>query len=194
MSNNTVNVKVNPTLYPHLLSQNVKVYEFNTTTNTYTFLGVSQVDGEGNCSFNTLGTGTYFLTTMDAPVWDKSNAKLVYSDTFNYTGLPDSSKWAYDVGNGVDGWGNHEAEYYEDANPNNVNVNNGVLTLTALYNATGINDGSKVLNYTSTRMYTKQSWLYGKVEVTAMLPDAVGTWPAIWMMPETSTFGASGIA
>lgn len=190
MSNNTVNVKVNPTLYPHLLSQNVKVYEFDTTTNTYTFLGVSQVDGEGNCTFNTLGTGTYFLTTMDAPVWDKSNAKLVYSDTFDYTGLPDSSKWAYDVGNGVDGWGNHEAEYYQDANPNNVNVNNGVLTLTALYNATGINDGSKVLNYTSTRMYTKQSWLYGKVEVTAMLPNAVGTWPAIWMMPETSTFGA----
>ena len=61
MSNNTVNVKVNPTLYPHLLSQNVKVYEFNTTTNTYTFLGVSQVDGEGNCTFNTLGTGTYFF-------------------------------------------------------------------------------------------------------------------------------------
>lgn len=190
MSNNTVNVKVNPTLYPHLLRQNVKVYEFNTTTNTYTFLGVSQVDEEGNCSFNTLGTGTYFLTTMDAPVWDKSNAKLVYSDTFDYTGLPDSSKWAYDVGNGVDGWGNNEAEYYQDANPNNVNVNNGVLTLTALYDATGISDGSKLLNYTSTRMYTKQSWLYGKVEVTAMLPAAVGTWPAIWMMPETSTFGA----
>lgn len=189
MGSSSINITVNPTLYPHLISQNVKVYEFNTSTNTYTFLGVSNVDAEGNCSINTLGNGTYFITPMDAPTYDIGNVKLVYSDTFDYAGLPNSENWAYDTGNN-NGWGNDELEYYQDANSSNVNVDNGVLSLTALYNATGITENSKTYNYTSTRMYTKQSWLYGKVEVTAMLPDAVGTWPAIWMMPENSTFGA----
>ena len=32
--------------------------------------------------------------------------KLVWSDEFNGTGLPDSTKWAYDIGNW--GWGNNE--------------------------------------------------------------------------------------
>ena len=31
--------------------------------------------------------------------------KLAWSDEFNTPGLPDSTKWTYDVG--VTGWGNH---------------------------------------------------------------------------------------
>ncbi|MBP9195311.1 MAG: hypothetical protein KBF57_11550, partial [Saprospiraceae bacterium] len=40
---------------------------------------------------------------------------LIWSDEFDGTGLPDSSKWTYDVGNGcpqVCGWGNNELQYY----------------------------------------------------------------------------------
>ena len=36
--------------------------------------------------------------------------KLVWSDEFNYTGLPDSTKWNYDIGG--DGWGNNELQFY----------------------------------------------------------------------------------
>ncbi len=36
--------------------------------------------------------------------------KLVWSDEFNYTGLPDSTKWNYDTGG--DGFGNNEAQFY----------------------------------------------------------------------------------
>jgi hypothetical protein len=36
--------------------------------------------------------------------------KLVWSDEFNYKGLPDSTKWNYDVGG--DGFGNNEAQFY----------------------------------------------------------------------------------
>ena len=35
--------------------------------------------------------------------------KLVWSDEFNYNGLPDSTKWNYDVGG--NGWGNNELQY-----------------------------------------------------------------------------------
>jgi len=36
--------------------------------------------------------------------------QLVWSDEFNYTGLPDPTKWNYDVGGW--GWGNNELQYY----------------------------------------------------------------------------------
>lgn len=42
--------------------------------------------------------------------WPQKNVKphLVWSDEFNYSGLPDSSKWNYDVG--CSGWGNNEKQ------------------------------------------------------------------------------------
>ena len=59
----------------------------------------------------------------------KSPLKLVWSDEFNYNGLPDNSKWGYDVGGS--GWGNNEAQYYTQADTNNAFVKNGVLTIVA---------------------------------------------------------------
>lgn len=44
-----------------------------------------------------------------------SRQQLVWSDEFEYTGTPDSTKWDYDLGDGcpnVCGWGNNEWEYY----------------------------------------------------------------------------------
>ncbi|HRI60996.1 MAG TPA: glycoside hydrolase family 16 protein, partial [Saprospiraceae bacterium] len=35
---------------------------------------------------------------------------LVWSDEFKYNGLPDTTKWAYDIGG--HGWGNQELQYY----------------------------------------------------------------------------------
>src|ERR1700712_3149566 len=55
----------------------------------------------------------------------KKKWKLVWSDEFNYTGLPDSSKWTYDVGG--DGWGNHELEFYTSKRQENARVENGNL-------------------------------------------------------------------
>ncbi|MDV7394812.1 hypothetical protein RZS08_25730, partial [Arthrospira platensis SPKY1] len=33
-----------------------------------------------------------------------------WADEFDYEGLPDPSKWDYDIGGG--GWGNNELQYY----------------------------------------------------------------------------------
>jgi len=55
--------------------------------------------------------------------------KLVWSDEFNYTGLPDSAKWSYNVGG--NGWGNQELQYYTSKKPSNARVENGSLVIEA---------------------------------------------------------------
>ena len=49
------------------------------------------------------------------PVVIKSNTEgkgweLIWSDEFNGLGLPDTTKWTFDIGNW--GWGNNELQYY----------------------------------------------------------------------------------
>jgi len=47
---------------------------------------------------------------------DPEGYQLVWSDEFDYEGLPDSKKWSYDVGDACDlpcgcGWGNNELQW-----------------------------------------------------------------------------------
>ena len=113
--------------------------------------------------------------------------KLVWSDEFNYTGSPDSTKWNYDLGDGcpnVCGWGNNELEYYTK-DSKNVRAQNGVLIIEAH------KEGKGSKQYTSTRMVSKfkGDWLYGRIEVKAKLPRGKGTWPAIWMLSTDWKYG-----
>lgn len=104
---------------------------------------------------------------------------LVWQDEFNYKGLPDSTKWRYDVGG--HGWGNNEKQFYRAASLENAYVQNGNLYIVALKKA------YEGLNYTSAKLTTYQTLglQYGKVEVRAKLPKGKGNWPAIWMLPES---------
>lgn len=105
----------------------------------------------------------------------KSSYQLVWSDEFNYAGLPDSSKWGYNLGAG--GWGNQESQYYTN-HLHNAEVKKGSLHITAKKEH---HEGSE---YTSARLLTKNkfSFTYGKVVARAKLPFGKGTWPAIWML------------
>lgn len=106
----------------------------------------------------------------------KKYAKLVWSDEFNKNGLPDKSKWNYDVGG--DGWGNNELQYYTSERLKNARVENGLLIIEAY------RENWQNRNYTSARLVTKAKgdWKYGRIEVRAKLPEGLGTWPAIWML------------
>lgn len=106
----------------------------------------------------------------------------VWQDEFNYTGLPDATKWGYDLGGG--GWGNNELEYYTNS-IDNASVGNGLLTITAK------KEVKENRNYTSARLVSKGKgdFLYGRIEVKAKLPGGKGTWPAIWMLSTDWTYG-----
>lgn len=119
-----------------------------------------------------LFTALVFLQAADK----KPTYKLVWSDEFNYDGLPDPAKWDYNVGG--HGWGNAEEQFYTKARKENARVENGHLIIEARREPMEKNA------YTSARLVTKgiAEWQYGKVEVKAKIPDGRGTWPAIWML------------
>lgn len=108
----------------------------------------------------------------DDPNYDPN---LVWSEEFNYTGLPDPTKWNFETGGG--GWGNNELQYYTDSE-NNAYVDNGVLTITAREEQVGGRD------YTSARITTQGKFdvKYGRIEARIKLPYGQGIWPAFWML------------
>ena len=113
--------------------------------------------------------------------------KLVWADEFEKDGAPDESKWDYDLGDGCPqncGWGNNELQYYTRDSAN-VRVTGGVLVIRAR------KDSVQNKAYTSAKIVSrgKGDWTYGRLEVKARLPEGVGTWPAIWMLPTDWKYG-----
>jgi beta-glucanase (GH16 family) len=109
--------------------------------------------------------------------------QLVWSDEFDYTGLPDPAKWGYDAGG--NGWGNKELQFYTKQRKENARVEHGRLIIEAR------REEWENRHYTSARLVTKNKgdWTYGRVEVSAKLPSGRGTWPAIWMLPTGWEYG-----
>lgn len=109
--------------------------------------------------------------------------KLVWSDDFNYTGLPDSNKWKYDTGG--HGWGNKELQFYTESRKENARVENGSLIIEAR------RDNWTGHEFTSARLVSKGKgdWTYGRFEARAKLPTGTGVWPAIWMLPTGWKYG-----
>jgi len=110
-----------------------------------------------------------------SPAQSTKKYKLIWSDEFNKDGLPDSTKWGYNLGAG--GWGNQESQYYTNRISNAV-VKNGTLKIIATKEKFDSSD------YTSARLLTKNKFTfkYGKVTARAKVPFGKGTWPAIWML------------
>lgn len=100
--------------------------------------------------------------------------KLVFEDTFESKTL-NRDIWTPETGG--HGFGNREAQYYTD-NPNNIDLSEGYLQIRAQKESYMGNE------YTSAKLttYPNQMFLYGKIEVEAILPRGAGTWPAIWML------------
>jgi len=114
------------------------------------------------------------------------NYRLIWNDEFDYPGLPDSTKWEYDTEGNDSGWGNNEAQYYTKNNIKNAHVENGILNITAHH------EEYEGKEFTSARLRSKADWQYGRIEVKARIPDALGTWSAIWMMPGNWSFSDGG--
>ncbi|MCH4822274.1 family 16 glycosylhydrolase [Gramella lutea] len=110
------------------------------------------------------------------PDFESQFTNEIWSDEFEGDAL-DTDNWNYEIGNGTNGWGNNEAQYYTDSE-DNVRVEDGNLVITARREA------ESGFDFTSARITTKDKFefTYGRVEVRAKLPEGGGTWPAIWML------------
>lgn len=102
------------------------------------------------------------------------HGQLIWSDEFNYSGLPDSAKWTFEHGMKR----NNEAQYYTNKRKENAWVENGNLVITAR------KEQYKNAEYTSASIETigKKEFLYGRIEMRAKLPLGRGTWPALWLL------------
>lgn len=122
----------------------------------------------------------------------QADTNIVWSDEFDGTAL-DTNHWTYDIGNGfwvsdpgfwIPGWGNNELEYYT-SRTQNVHVAGGLLHIAARRENYG------GFSYTSGRIKSAGLFArkYGRIDFRVKLPEGIGFWPALWMMPQNSPYG-----
>lgn len=104
--------------------------------------------------------------------------KLVWRDEFN--NHFDKNNWIAEVNDW--GGGNQELQYYTDRKEN-VFVKNGLL------NIVGRKERYLTRDFTSARLTSTQSWIYGRFEVRAKLPEGQGIWPSIWLRSAENPYG-----
>ena len=126
----------------------------------------------------TVAPGKDTLARQD-PTWQP-----VWSDEFDTPGLPDPSKWSYEVGG--HGWGNRELQFYTGGRRENARVEDGKLIIEAR------REDWQDKQYTSARLNSRAGWTYGRIHVRAKLPRGRGTWPAIWMLPVRGEYAKGG--
>ena len=107
--------------------------------------------------------------------------EVIWSDEFDYTGVPDATKWNYHSG----GIGNNEQQGYTSSIKNSY-VENGSLRITAIKEPTVYRQTT--YPYSSARLNTANKFTvqYGRIEASIWIPGDAGVWPAFW------TLGASG--
>lgn len=144
---------------------------------------------EAQTAVNNLAQGTYqfvlvvtdnqgaemrdtVTVTVNSKVWT-----LVFEDNFNTTGSFDNSKWHY-CPRGTPSWAK-----YLTSTPDYASLDGSNLVL-KMDNKTISGDA---VPYHSGGIQTsgKFAFKYGKVEVRAKFTQGIGSWPAIWMMPES---------
>lgn len=120
--------------------------------------------------------------TLSPAIIAGEKTTLKWSDDFSAPTI-DTSAWRITEGNGcpeICGFGNNELQTYGNAKQN-LRIEDGKLVIEA-------HKGEK---FTSAKLTTQNmpGWQYGKISVRAKLPTGVGTWPAIWMLPDANRFG-----
>jgi len=113
---------------------------------------------------------------------------LAWSDEFNGAAgsAVDGTKWVLETGNGSNGWGNHERQYYTNTTKNVSMDGAGNLVITAYKESLGkkFRCWYGECQYTSARLKTQGKFeqAYGRFEARLRIPYGQGIWPAFWML------------
>ena len=103
--------------------------------------------------------------------------KLIkHYDFVNQTEI-NRDEWNIEVG---EKWSNKELQHYVDSE-NNLYFEDGLRIKATLEN--GVIKSSRI------NTKSKFSMKYGKIEILAKVPKGLGTWPALWMMPQLAKHG-----
>ncbi|GHU68432.1 hypothetical protein FACS189413_05290 [Bacteroidia bacterium] len=119
--------------------------------------------------------------------------KLVWSDEFDGTGLPDPAKWGYEVGYVRNG----ELQYFTKSRVENAYQEGGYLHIKAMKDDPVYDNDGNLLNTKTDRITSasiitkgKAAWTYGRIEARVKVPGPNrGSWPAVWMMPQDNRWG-----
>lgn len=106
---------------------------------------------------------------------------LLWHDEFDGDEL-DETIWTREVRE--PGWTNQELQEYTTST-DNVFVRDGKLILKAIKTE---KDGADYYTSGKVNSQNKKDFMYGKVVVSAKVPEGQGLWPAIWMMPQDEQF------
>lgn len=118
----------------------------------------------------------------EAAVPEYNGYTLLWNDEFDGDSL-NTDIWNRELRE--PGWTNNELQEYTGLEENSF-VRDGKLVLKAI--KTEGNNGKPY--YTSGKVTTqkKRDFMYGKVVVSAKVPEGKGLWPAIWMMPTDESY------
>jgi len=116
------------------------------------------------------------IQTPTPKVWT-----VIFEDNFNATGGFDNSKWSYSS-RGTPAWAKYltSTSDYVSLDGSNLilKMDNKIIAGDAVpYHSSGVETSGKF------------TFTYGKVEVRAKFTQGTGSWPAIWMMPASPTYG-----
>ncbi|HZZ29337.1 MAG TPA: dockerin type I domain-containing protein [Pirellulales bacterium] len=164
-----------------------------------------------------LGIATPSFATEPAAAVNAPNGlpwlQTLSNDFTSANAQTDLNHWTAEFGtgaqDGLNGWGNNEWEYYNDAKTSgnlsnsNLFINSNGLNITAIVpnNFTTpqvtTNTTTHPVNsteITSARINTSNyfSQTYGLFQWTASAPSGSGLWPALWMLPQNSKGYGSG--
>ena len=106
---------------------------------------------------------------------------LAWSDEFDGDSV-NTDNWSFDIGNGENGWGNGELQYYRE---DNASVEDGLLIIEAQKHVPPIDLPNKVKNrFTSSKLISedKIEFKYGRVDIRAVVAEGQGMWSAGWML------------
>jgi beta-glucanase (GH16 family) len=146
-------------------------------------VGTGGSKGQGGSPANTPDAGGTAGSNAAPPKLGDKNAlglSLVFADEFDGPQI-DRTVWRNELRQGY----NNEEEYLTDS-PDNQFIDNGNLVIRGIPSTQYAG-----ANYTSAFLTTekKKFFKYGYMEARMKMPQAMGCWPAFWMLPEDNVYG-----